>query len=174
MKDIVIYEQRKAAIKLVIQALLMTLASSLLAFMGIQDGNGLFLIIGGLGTVFFAVCLCVQIFRVIKRRPLFIIKKEGVLDTSTAAAFGMIPYSEISSFVLGKTLEKESIGIKLKDVEAYKKRANVVQQKQIKSNEANHFPDIVLRVDNLADYSGLVVYEILCKLLEEDRKENMK
>lgn len=161
MKDIIIYEKKKEAIKVVLQAILMTVAAVVLLYMGIQDKNTLFVIVGGLGTAFFAFCLLVQLIRTIRRKPLFIIKEQGVEDTSTATAYGFIPYDEIQELVLGKTLGKASIGIVFKDIESFMSRQTPVKQKAIKNNLANHFPAVVLRVDSVANYTALEVFNLL-------------
>lgn len=167
MKDIIIYEKKKDAIKVVLQALFMTVAAAVLVYMGKQDHNTLFIIVGGIGSIFFAFCLLVQVIRTIRRRPLFIIKENGVEDTSTVTSYGFIEYEEIQELVLGKTLGKESIGIVFKDVESFISKQTPVKQKTIKNNLANHFPAVVLRVDSVDNYTAQEVFNLLQKRLEE-------
>ncbi|HAB59225.1 MAG TPA: hypothetical protein DCE48_00650, partial [Lachnospiraceae bacterium] len=65
MKDLVIYEKKKQAYKLLGQAFLMTGASGVLLYMGIVEENFLFDVMGGLGSFFFLICTVVQFIRVI-------------------------------------------------------------------------------------------------------------
>lgn len=168
MKDIIIYEKKKLAVKLLIQAFLVTVASGLLIYLGIDGEDLLFCIIGGLGVLFFGTSTIVQLIRVIRRNPLFKIKDDGVYDSSSLTAVGFIPYEDMKEVVLGKTLGKESIGIYLKDIESFMNGLSAAKQKAIKSNLSNKFPPVVLRVDSVEEYTPLVVYEIIEKMLQKN------
>lgn len=161
MKDLIIYENKKLAYKLLVQAFLMTVAAGALLYLGIVEKDLLFDIMGGLGVLFFGVCTLVQLVRVIRRKPLFVIKENGVEDTSTATSVGFISYDDIREIVIGKTLGKESIGIYLTDMDTFLEKLPPVKQKSIKSNLANKFPPILLRVESVEGKTGREIYDEL-------------
>ncbi|WP_312495319.1 STM3941 family protein [Anaerosporobacter sp.] len=166
MKDLVIYEKKKQAYKLLGQAFLMTGASGVLLYMGIVEENFLFDVMGGLGSFFFLICTVVQFIRVIKKKPLFIIKENGVDDTSTATSVGFITYDAIKEIVIGKILGKECIGLYLTDIDTFLESLPPVKQKAIRSNLANKFPPILLRVDSIEEKTGREIYEELQQVYE--------
>lgn len=161
MKDLVIFEKKKQAYKLLGQAILMTGASGVLLYMGIVEENILFDVMGGLGSFFFLICTVVQFIRVMKRKPLFIIKENGVEDTSTATSVGFVTYDNIKEIVIGKILGKECIGLYLTDINVFLESLPPVKQKAIQSNLANKFPPILLRVDSVEEKTGREIYEEL-------------
>lgn len=166
MKDFIIYENKKQACKLLGQAVLMTVAAGVLLYMGIVEEDLLFDIIGGLGVLFFGVCTLVQLMRVISKKPLFIIRENGVEDTSTATSVGFISYDDIKEIVIGKILGKESIGIYLTDINGFLETLPPVKQKAINSNLANKFPPILLRVESIEGKTGREIYEELNQIYE--------
>jgi hypothetical protein len=161
MKDFVIYENKKQACKLLGQAFFMTVAAGVLLYLGIVEKDILFDIMGGLGALFFGVCTIVQLIRVIRKKPLFIIKENGVEDTSTATSVGFISYDDIEEIVIGKILGKESIGIYLKNIDTFIEKLPPVKQKSIKSNLTNKFPPILLRVESVEKKTGHEIYDEL-------------
>lgn len=176
MKDLIIYENKKQAYKLLRQAFLMTGAAGVLLYLGVVEKNLLFDIMGGLGCFFFGICTLVQLARVWLKKPLFIIKENGVEDTSTATSVGFIKYEDIKEIVIGKILGKECIGIHLTDINTFLESLPPVKQKAIKSNLANKFPPILLRVDSIEGKTGREIYEELQQVYESyvgnQEKEN--
>ncbi|WP_455714200.1 STM3941 family protein [Anaerosporobacter sp.] len=166
MKDVIIFENKKLAYKLLVQAFLMTVAAGVLLYMGIIEKDLLFIIMGGLGVLFFGACTLVQLIRVIRKKPLFIIKENGVEDTSTATSVGFVCYDDIKEIVIGKILGKETIGIYLTDIDAFLETLPPVKQKAIKSNLANKFPPILLRVESVEGKAGREIYEELNDIFE--------
>ncbi|WP_167957595.1 STM3941 family protein [Anaerosporobacter faecicola] len=167
MKETIIYEKKKQAIKLLVQTLLMVAAAVVVLYLGIDEKSLLFCMIGGVGCVFFGICLIVQFIRVLHKKPLFTITQEGIMDQSTLTSINFIPYEEIEELVIGKTLNKDSIGIYLKDVEAFKKVLPSMKQKAIESNINNKFPPILLRVDSVEGMTGHEIYDILREAWEK-------
>ena len=101
-----------------------------------------------------------------KKKPLFIIKENGVDDTSTATSVGLIKYEQIQEIVIGKILGKECIGIYLLDIDGFLGSLPSVKQKPIQSNLANKFPPILLRVDSIEGKTGRETYEQLKQAYE--------
>lgn len=161
MKDFIIYENKKVAYKLLLQAFLMTVAAGVLLYLGIVEKDLLFDIMGGLGVLFFGACTLVQLIRIIKRKPLFVVRENGIEDTSTATSVGFISYDDIKEIVIGKILGKETIGIYLTDTESFLEKLPPVEQKSIKSNLANKFPPILLRVEGVEEKTGHEIYDEL-------------
>lgn len=166
MKDLIVYENKKEAHKLLGKEFLMTVASGVLLYMGIVEKNLLFDIMGGLGCLFFGICTLVQLIRILKNKPLFIIRENGVEDTSTATSVGFIKYEQIKEIVIGKILGKECIGIYPSDIDAFIETLPSVKQKSIRSNLANKFPPILLRVDSVEGKTGREIYDILQQAYE--------
>lgn len=166
VKDLIIYENKKQARKVLGQAFLMTGAAGVLLYMGLDEKNLLFDIMGGLGCLFFGICALIQLVRVMKKKPLFIIKENGIEDTSTATSVGFIEYGQIQEIVIGKILSKECIGIYLSDIDEFIENLPTVKQKSIQSNLANKFPPILLRVDSIEGKTGREIYEELLQVYE--------
>lgn len=166
VKDLIIYENKKKARKVLGQAFLMTGAAGVLLYLGIDENNLLFDIMGGLGCLFFGVCTLIQLVRVLKKKPLFIIKENGVDDTSTATSVGFIKYEQIQEIVIGKILGKECIGIYLLDIDGFLGALPSVKQKTIQRNLANKFPPILLRIDSIEGKTGREIYEQLKQIYE--------
>lgn len=172
MKEIIIYENKKQALKLLIQTLLMVVAAVVVLYMGVDEESLLFCMIGAIGCIFFGICLIVQFTRVLHKKPLFTIMENGIKDQSTLTSIDFIPYEEIEDLVIGKTLSKDSIGIYLKDVEAFKKELPSMKQKAIESNMNNKFPPILLRVDSVDGMTGHEIYEKLREAWEKSNETN--
>lgn len=166
VKDLIIYENKKQARKVLGQAFLMTGAAGVLLYLGIDEKNLLFDIMGGLGCLFFGICTLIQLIRVMKKKPLFIIKENGIEDTSTATSVGFIEYGRIQEIVIGKILGKECIGIYLSNIDEFIESLPTVKQKSIQSNLANKFPPILLRVDSIEGETGREIYEELLQVYE--------
>lgn len=174
MKDLIIYENKKKAFKLLGQAFLMTGTSGLLLYIGVDENNLLFDIVGGLGCLFFGFCTLIQLIRVMKKKPLFIIKENGIEDTSAATSVGVIHYDDIKEIVIGKILGQECIGIYIKDIDTFLEPLPLVKQKAIQSNMATNFPPILIRVDSIDGKTGREIYEQLKQVYESYVEDQQK
>lgn len=174
MKDLIIYENQKKGYKLLGQAFLATGTAGLLLYIGIDENNLLYDIIGGFACLFFGFCTLIQLIRVMKKKPLFIIKENGIEDTSAATSVGFIKYEDIKEIVIGKILGQECIGIYIRDIDAFLEPLPLIKQKAIQSNIATKSPPILIRVGSIEGKTSREIYEQLKQIYESYVEDQQK
>lgn len=172
MKDLVIEESKKQSYKLAALSFLMVAGAGLMVWIGYRESDFLYLAIGIVGILFFGICFLYTIGRVLKTRPLLVIKKDGVVDTSSAAAFGDISFDQIEQFKLLRLSSQHYIGIELKDAEGFMENLSGYKKKNLEANMKMGNPPLVIRVFTAKDKSGEEILVLLREALREYREKH--
>lgn len=109
-----------------------------------------------------------------KKKPLFIIKENGIEDTSAATSVGFIKYEDIKEIVIGKILGQECIGIYIRDIDAFLEPLPLIKQKAIQSNIATKSPPILIRVGSIEGKTSREIYEQLKQIYESYVEDQQK
>ncbi|GGA81429.1 STM3941 family protein [Ornithinibacillus halotolerans] len=99
MNEIVIYAKKGKLVLYGILCILFVLVSGLLLVVGLGDSSNdrwKLIIIGGIGFIFFGLCMIYWIKSMLKRKPAIILNNEGIIDQSTYIGAGLVKWSEIA------------------------------------------------------------------------------
>jgi hypothetical protein len=117
MDEIIIKEDKKKVLQLIILGIIMLTISFLNLAIGITNANVFYIIIGIIGTAFFGYCFFYIIKRATNNKPLLIISETGITDISNASSIGFVPWEEIKSVSIIKVLSQKFIGITVYDLD---------------------------------------------------------
>jgi hypothetical protein len=122
-----------------------------------------------LGFVFFFWAFQYYLRRIVTRKPLLIVDKEGITDNSSALAVGFIPWEDI------KRTRTKAMGIQpfilvtVKSEEKYLKKINPIGQLAAKVNKRMGYEIICINLNT----TGVSPYAV-SPVMEEMRKEANK
>ncbi|GEM_PF-1390185 len=115
MKDeIVKYDSAKITKNIIIGALVLILSAYLL-LKCINSYNGIYVIIGTLGTFVFLPKVIFASIVKFTQRELLIINKEGITDNSEMYSVGFIPWKDIQGIVVKGKKSQKKLEIQLKN-----------------------------------------------------------
>ncbi len=167
MGEIVIEEKRSKAFKLVFAGLFMFVASVALWAIGISDQVFFYKLIGCVASVFFCVAFVTSLIRAMRKKPLLVIKGDGIVETSSASSIGFIPYDEIEKFQIVNIYGQKVIGILPKNNEEFIKKLPRNKQRAANANIKMSFPPASIRVDTAKDMTIEDIYSLLQKRLKD-------
>lgn len=165
MNEIIIKENKKKVIWLIIVAIIMLFACIFDLVIGIIELKLGYIIIGIIGTTFFGVCFFYIIKRALNHKPLLIIGEEGITDTSNASSIGFVAWEEIESVSVIRVLTQKFIGITVYDIDKLMNGSSTMKQKAIKANLKLKYPPISISL-NTADAKISEVLSIIQNRLE--------
>ncbi|MBE5960449.1 MAG: hypothetical protein E7256_03530 [Lachnospiraceae bacterium] len=167
MGEIVIEEKRSKAFKLVFAGFFMFAASLALWAIGISDQVFFYKLIGCMASVFFFIAFIAALIRAMKKKPLLVIKGDGIIESSSASSIGFVSYDEIEKFEVVNIYGQKVIGILPKDNEEFIKKLPRNKQRAANMNIKMSFPPASIRVDTAKDMTIEDIYSLLQKRLKD-------
>jgi hypothetical protein len=147
MNEVVIKQDKKKAIKLLILGSIMLLVSIFVFLNGVFDEEILYVTIGIIATLFFGACFMFIAKSTLSDKPLLLIGQDGITDMSTASSIGFIAWEEIKSIYVQKSFNQKFIGINIYDLDKLMKRISLLRRTVIKINLILKFPPVAINLD---------------------------
>lgn len=133
---IVEYPDRKRMFLFAFGSLVFVLLGGWMIFSGIRGEEPLLIAVVGLAAVlFFGLTLLFFLYHLVKRQPTLRVDEEGLLDTSSLVAGGLIAWGEISELKLYTYHGQTFIGINLHDADAYLARQSGLKRLLMRVNK---------------------------------------
>ena len=169
MDEVIINENKKKVIRLIILGIIFLIISIYILTAGIIEENLFPIIIGGTGTVVLIAILIFIIKNSLNSVPLLIIGKNGITDMSTLSSVGFISWQEIKSINIRKKYGQKYIGITVYSLSKLMDRISIVKQVAIKINLILKYSPVEISALSLgtADIEFNKVVSLLRKRLEE-------
>lgn len=168
MNEIIIKENKKKVINLLILGIIMSLISICVLVNGLIERHIFYALIGIIGAIFFCGSFIFILRSNLTRKPPLIIGKDGITDMSTAFSVGFIPWQEIQSIYVKKICYERFIGITVHDINILTKRVSFLKKVGIKINLFLNYPPVAINLST-ADVEFDEVLELMQKRLEEYR-----
>ncbi|GAA0774189.1 hypothetical protein GCM10008908_23620 [Clostridium subterminale] len=172
MNEVIVKEDKKKGIKLLILGFIMMIVSIYVLMIGLIETKPIYLIIGIISTVFFCTCFIFVIKCMLNSMPLLLIGEDGITDRSTASSVGFIAWQEIQSIYVQKSFNQRFIGISIYDLNNFMKRISPIKRIIIKINLMLNYAPLSISLDT-ADMEFNDVLSLLQKRLEEYRSRNI-
>ena len=154
MERLVIHEKRRISVKSLIFCIVMLVLSAYLTWYGLGEGGFFYLLIGGLGLLYFGYCLVLAILSRTRMPVILTLDEEGVSGSGTASALDFIAYEEIGRVESFKRMRDRYIGITPKDPEAYFERISPTRREAARANLRLNLPPIFLRVEDAVEMNA--------------------
>lgn len=145
----------------------MTMVSIAILYLGMRESAIIYKVIGLIASVFFGSCTIYNFLRTIKAKPLLTITLDGIIDSSSASAYGFISFLEIEHIEEVNIFGQQVIGITLKDFEAFSKKLTPVKIKSARASMRMNLPPVAIRVDTAKDISLKDIVTLLQKRLAD-------
>lgn len=168
MNDIVIREKKGKVIGDIIMGIFITLLSIYVLVVGLVRLKVFLIIFGVLGTILFGSALIFIIKGVINKRPVLIIREDGILDMSTLSSIGLIPWEHIKSLKIQRMFSIRFIGIDVYDLDKILNGASLLARLNIKFSLLLKYPPLSINV-NTADIELNTLLLLIQEKLEEYR-----
>ena len=166
MDEIIIKENKKKVIKLIILGIIFLMVGTYTLVMGLIAKELFYAISGVIITVLIGTSLLFTVKTFIAQTPLLLIGKDGITDTSTASSVGFINWQEIQSINVQKSFGQEYIGITVYDLNKLMKRISIVKQVAMKANLIFKYPPVAISLLT-ADIELNEVVSIMQRRMEE-------
>ncbi|WP_346913363.1 STM3941 family protein [Clostridium sp.] len=172
MNEVIVKEDKKKGIKLLILGFIMMIVSIYVLIIGITEIKIIYSIIGTISTIFFGICFIFLIVSILDNNPILLIGEDGITDRSTASSVGFIAWQEIRSIYVQKSFNQKFIGISIYDLNNFMKRISPIKRIIIKINLMLNYAPLSISLDT-ADMEFNDVLSLLQKRLEEYRARNI-
>lgn len=172
MNEVIIKEDKKKGIKLLVLGFIMVLTSIYVLMIGLIETKPIYLIIGIISTVFFCTCFIFVIKCMLSSMPLLLVGEDGVTDRSTVSSVGFIAWEEIQSIYVEKNFNQRYIGISVYDLNEVMKRISLLKKIVIKINLMLRYAPLSINLYT-ADMDFHEVLAVLQEGLEEYRAKNI-
>lgn len=173
MNEVVIKENKKKAIEIVILGSIMGIASIYVLLIGLIEIRVLAIIIGLIATILFSASCIFVVKRIVNPKPLLLITESGITDMSTACGAGFIAWEEIQSINVKKSFTQEFIAITVYDLNKLMRRISSHKQVAMKMNLMLNYPPVAISL-NTADIELNEVVLLIQKRLEEHRTNSIE
>lgn len=160
MNEVIIKENKKKVIRLIILSIIMLLAGIFDLVIGIIKINLVYIIVAIIGIAFFGVCFFYIIKRSLNQKQLLIIGEDGITDMSSVSSVGFVAWEEIESVSVRRILSQKFIGITVYDIDKLMNGISPMKQKAIKANLKLKYPPISISL-NTADMEFSEVLSII-------------
>lgn len=130
------YPNRKRMAWLTAGAAIFVAAGFFLIFDTSSDTNDSILsgVIGILSILFFGLCFCYSLVKMIKKEPSFVINEDGFVDASSYTAGGAVAWKDVENIFMYELMGQKMIGVKLRDEKAFLDRQNGMKRKLMTVN----------------------------------------
>lgn len=91
-------------------------------------------VIGLLSVLFFGICFCYSLVKMIQKEPSFIINEHGFVDSSSYTSSGAVAWKDIEHMFMYELMGQKMIGVKLHDEKAFLERHNGMKRKLMTAN----------------------------------------
>ncbi|MGO4529533.1 STM3941 family protein [Paenibacillus sp. 2TAF8] len=91
-------------------------------------------VIGLLSILFFGICFCYSLFKMIRKEPSFVINEHGFVDSSSYTSGGAVAWKDIEHIIMYELMGQKMIGVKLQDEKAFLERHNGMKRKLMTAN----------------------------------------
>ncbi|WP_339240069.1 STM3941 family protein [Paenibacillus sp. FSL R5-0517] len=91
-------------------------------------------VIGILSILFFGLCFCYSLVKMIKKEPSFVINEDGFVDASSYTAGGAVVWKDVENIFMYELMGQKMIGVKLRDEKAFLDRQNGMKRKLMTVN----------------------------------------
>ncbi|PQP83057.1 hypothetical protein C0Q44_17085 [Paenibacillus sp. PCH8] len=130
------YPNRKRMAWLTAGAALFVATGFFLIIDGSSGANGSIIseVIGLLSILFFGLCFCYSLVKMIKKEPSFVINERGFVDSSSYTAGGAVAWKDVEKIFMYELMGQKMIGIKMRDEKAFLDRQNGMKRKLMTVN----------------------------------------
>lgn len=170
MNDIVVNEASSKLWGLLFLGILMLAACAFVLVLGITYGKFFYIIIGIIALLFFGLCFAYIIKRIINPKPILIIEKNGVVDSSTAISIGFISFDDIEGFDITRLFSSKFISIYVNDLEKFTDKLSQKKKTWLQINKPFGKSPININV-NTADKSPDEILQILQERLQAYKRQ---
>ncbi|MDM5279541.1 STM3941 family protein [Paenibacillus silvae] len=91
-------------------------------------------VIGFAAILFFGICFCYSLIKMIRKEPSFVIHEQGFIDSSSYASGGEVAWKDIEHIFMYELMGQEMIGVKLRDEKEFLERQNGMKRKLMTAN----------------------------------------
>ncbi|WP_024633451.1 MULTISPECIES: STM3941 family protein [unclassified Paenibacillus] len=131
------YPSRKRMALLTVGAALFVAAGFFLMFDDSSTmGSAISSVIGLFSILFFGLCLCYSLVKMIKKEPSFVVDEHGFVDSSSYTSGGIIAWKDVESIFMYEFMGQKMIGVKLWDENAFLDRQNGMKRKLMLVNSS--------------------------------------
>lgn len=175
-EPIIVKQSLKGNILYVFGALIMCLLSLLLVFMDLRVSEGLLGVITQnnvlyiilkvvfvIGFLFFVYGFFFLIKRAKAQKDILIVDEKGILDNSSALAFGFIPWEDVEKIYIDSVMGNYFIEIVLKNEEYYLQKLKGIKKLLVLSNKNMGHQLVCITLNS----TGVSPDELLPKMLEK-------
>lgn len=137
---IIIYPSHRRLLGLVLAGAAMTAVAVFLAFVDLPLTLRILTVY--LGVPFFGLCTLYALYRLVAPRPSVVLTAEGIVDSASATAVGLIHWYEISQVAIYTVSGQRMLGIDLHNLHALLDRVTPLQRSAIATNRRLGFPPV--------------------------------
>lgn len=131
------YPSRKRMAWLTVGAALFVAAGFFLMFDDSSTkGSAISSVIALFSILFFGLCLCYSLVKMIKKEPSFVVDEHGFVDSSSYTSGGLIAWKDVESIFMYEFMGQKMIGVKLWDENAFLDRQNGMKRKLMMVNSS--------------------------------------
>ncbi|MEC0123574.1 STM3941 family protein [Paenibacillus pabuli] len=129
------YPSRKRMAWLTVGAAIFVAAGFFLMFDDASaKGSAISSVIGLFSILFFGLCLCYSLVKMMKKEPSFVVDEHGFMDSSSYASGGLIAWRDVENMFMYEFMGQKMIGVKLWDEKAFLDRQNGMKRKLMAVN----------------------------------------
>lgn len=99
-------------------------------------GSAISSVIGVFSILFFGLCLCYSLVKMIKKEPSFVVDEHGFVDSSSYTSGGLIAWKDVENIFMYEFMGQKMIGVKLWDEKAFLDRQNGMKRKLMTVNSS--------------------------------------
>ncbi|PIQ83458.1 MAG: hypothetical protein COV75_07425 [Candidatus Omnitrophica bacterium CG11_big_fil_rev_8_21_14_0_20_63_9] len=142
-EDFIVYPPKAKTLGWVAVGLALTVMSVLIVmFHDAMRVGTLIVWISGFGALFFGLGTVYMAYRFSVPTPALVVNRQGILDRSSLAGMGMIPWEEIAAVVPYRMNHQDLVGIVPKSLDALHSRVGPLQRMTLRSNQAFGLPPV--------------------------------
>ncbi|MDN4600260.1 hypothetical protein P5G61_03395 [Paenibacillus sp. F6_3S_P_1C] len=124
------YPSRKRMAWLTVGAALFVAAGFFLMFDDSSTkGSAISSVIGMFSILFFGLCLCYSLVKMIKKEPSFVVDEHGFVDSSSYTSGGIIAWKDVESIFMYEFMGQKMIEVRLWDENVFLDRQNGMKRK---------------------------------------------
>lgn len=92
------------------------------------------IVIGLVAILFFGICFCYSLIKMIRKEPSLVINEHGFIDFSSYASGGEVAWKDVEHIFMYELMGQQMIGVKLRDEKAFLERQNGMKRKLMIAN----------------------------------------
>ncbi|MCB2305646.1 hypothetical protein LGL08_00255 [Clostridium estertheticum] len=169
MNEIIIKEDKKKAINLIVLGSVFLIIGIYALAMGAIEKELFYAIIGAVVVIVFSAVLISIVKRTLNSTPLLLIGKDGITDMSTLCSVGFLEWKEIQSINIQKSFGQRYIGLNVYKLNELMKRISITKRIAMKVNLIFRHPPVLILLDTANIEFNEAVSLIQMRLVEHRR-----